>query len=108
MQVMNTTNGPVTIAGVYTIQPGSLRTFDAELWAELRVRKAVAFWLERGDLREIDNGIPVDLLADGEITATHLSAETLKAIIEDTTRDPLDHDGDGRKGGSKPRNKGKR
>jgi hypothetical protein len=95
MQVMNTTNGPVTIAGLYTIQPGSLRMFDAELWAELRARKAVAFWLERGDLKEIgtagfDVGPPIDIESEPMVPALIIA-------------DPLDHDGDGRKGGSKPR-----
>jgi len=53
MQVINTKEGPMTIAGVYVIPPQSMRTFDDALWAELKQRKAVAFWLERGDLKEV-------------------------------------------------------
>lgn len=53
MQVMNTKGGPMTIAGVYVIPPNGLRTFDDALWATLKQRKAVAFWLERGDLKEV-------------------------------------------------------
>lgn len=103
MQVMNTTGGPVTIAGVYTIPAGSLRTFEDAEWAVLRSRKAVAFWLERGDLKEI---AATDLIAGGSINAADISVTqgpiTIADVI-DIPVHPLDHDGDGRPGGSLPK-----
>lgn len=58
MQVMNTCTGPMTIAGAYTIAPQSIRSFDDALWAELRKRPSVEFWLKRGDLKEITAAAP--------------------------------------------------
>ena len=56
MQVKNCTNAPLTIAGVYTIAPGAVRDFDDALWATLRPRKAVAYWLDHGSLQECAEG----------------------------------------------------
>lgn len=98
MQVLNTKEGPMTIAGVYVIPPNSLRTFDDALWATLRERPAVKHWLERGDIKEVPaagDGMPV-------IELSVITAD-LGTVEAGALSDPLDHDGDGRKGGSKPR-----
>jgi len=127
MQVLNTTESPITIAGVHTIPAMSLKSFDDELWAKLRERKAVVYWLGEGRLKEVGGGV-LGMVAEGTIEARHLSVTSIAEItaaqavekgdlsgdelrtLEEMAqpRDPLDHDGDGRKGGSKPRNKVKR
>jgi hypothetical protein len=103
MQVMNTTDSPITIAAVYTIPAGSLRTFDDGKWAELRQRKAVQYWLGEGKLKELGaatEAAPQSVAAVETGASTETSGDA-EAATEAATRDPLDHDGDGRKGGSK-------
>lgn len=126
MRILNTKKGAVTIAGLYTIAAGASRDFDDTLWTELRERKAVKFWLERGDLKEygllarfVDDEskeirtVAVDASA---LAAQYAQAETKGALSGDelrtlegaeVERHPLDHDGDGKPGGSLPKSKRK-
>jgi hypothetical protein len=77
MKIQNTRTGPMTIAGVHMIGPGETREFSDAVWDTLKDRPRVVEWLERGDLKAVTG------------------AAAAPAV------DPLDHDGDGKRGGSK-------
>jgi len=53
MQVMNTSPGTITIAGIHHIPAQSVATFEDDLWAALRKRPAVVQWMKEGKLKEI-------------------------------------------------------
>jgi hypothetical protein len=84
MQIQNTAPGVRSILNLgLKIRPGQVVTVDDEAWAKAKGKGSVAHWLATGELGE-------------------LSASQANEIVEaQAARDPLDHDGDGRKGGSK-------
>lgn len=87
MQIQNASPGVRSILNLgLKIRPGQVVTVDDEAWVKVKTKGSVAAWLESGELRE-------------------LSASQANAIVEaqaaEAPRDPLDHDGDGRKGGSR-------
>lgn len=84
MQIQNTAPGARSILNLgLKIRPGEVATVDDEAWAKVKAKGSVSHWLATGELRE-------------------LSASQANAIVEaQAARDPLDHDGDGRKGGSR-------
>lgn len=64
-----------------------------------------AFTRNPGDEHECDDAEGKRLIAAGYATPI-VEIETAAVVPIVETRDPLDHDGDGRKGGSKRRKKG--
>lgn len=88
MQVKNTSPGTITIAGVHHIPAGEVRSFEDDLWATLRKRPAVVQWIAEGKLSDLGDRVVAEI---GGVT------------VAATKIDPLDHDGDGKKGGSLPK-----
>lgn len=120
MKIQNMSVGTITIAGVYSIPAGETRHFEDGMWSTLRERPAVKQWMAESKLIELPDVIPVSAstpetapvgppepaVSAGEAAASGEAAQPSEAASEVATAPhPLDHDGDGKKGGSKPKGK---
>lgn len=103
MQVANNMPSDYTIAGKHVIKANSIATFDDALWAGLKHRPSVQHWLAHGHLKEVATGPAASTPIKPEAAAAPAPAAGVQAPTEPAKRDPLDHDGDGKKGGSLPK-----
>lgn len=108
MQIMNTGKGPRILRNGLEIPPGGIATIDDAEWAKVKESPVTQSWIKRGDLKEVPGEKATVEQKEVPSIAAGLKEAGAKANAKADSKkpdetDPLDHDGDGKKGGSKPK-----